>query len=121
MLDAPPHVHKCHALRKVPINRLTAGDLRMLITQDVGLKYLMPSAMHLLKQDPMLEADHYAGDLLCATMGVGSQYWSSAPHELVELKQLAHQAGELIACSSNPSHFRQVARSITQFQEQSVA
>ena len=116
--DAPPHVHRCHSLRRVPIESLTAGDLRTLITQEIGLKYLMPTALCKLKVDPMLESEYYPGDLLCAAMGVSANYWQMATNELAELKQYAEQALSLIAASSDPEHFRQVAKAIAKFLKQ---
>ena len=116
---APPHVHRCHSLRRVPIESLTAGDLRALVTQEIGLKYLMPVALCKLKVDPMLEGEYYPGDLLCAAMGVSADYWLKATNELAELKQHAQQALSLIAASSDPERFRQVAKAIGQFLKQS--
>ena len=55
--DAPPHVHRCHELRRVPIERLTAADLRVLVGQDIGLKHLVPITLGLLKTNPMLLAE----------------------------------------------------------------
>ena len=117
--DAPPHVHRCHALRRVPIDKLTSGDLRALITQEIGLMYLMPTALSKLKVDPMLESEHYPGDLLCAAMDVTADYWLKAISELAELKQYAEQAQSLIAASSDPAHCRQVEKAIAQFLKQS--
>ena len=118
--DAPPYIHRCHALRRVPIEQLTAGDLRALITQDVGLKYLMPIAVRLLTSNPLLESEYYPGDLLCATMGVGADFWLKATSELAALRQLAQQAQELITSHSDPALFRQVAKDVARFLGQSA-
>lgn len=119
--EAPPHVRRCHALRRVPVEQLAPGDLRALITQDIGLNYLVPLALALLKSNPMLQAEYYPGDLLCATMGVGPGYWPKAPQELTTLTQLADQAEVVVARDPNSAHSRQVANDITRFRAQSAA
>jgi hypothetical protein len=116
--EAPPHVRRCHALRRVPVEELTSGDLRALITQDIGLKYLVPLALALLKSNPMLEAEYYPGDLLCATMGVGPRYWPNAPQELAALTRLTEKAEAVIAREPDTTHFRQIANDITRFRTQ---
>lgn len=42
--------------------------MRLLIRQDVGLPYLLPLALELLRDNPMAEGDMYTGDLLSAVI-----------------------------------------------------
>ncbi|MFI9548715.1 contact-dependent growth inhibition system immunity protein [Streptomyces sp. NPDC052016] len=51
-------------LRRKPIGGLTVEDMRLLIRQDVGLAYLLPLAVEVLRIDPLAEGDMYEGDLL---------------------------------------------------------
>ncbi|MFJ3868523.1 contact-dependent growth inhibition system immunity protein [Streptomyces nigra] len=53
-------------LRRKPIGGLTVEDMRLLIRQDVGLAYLLPLAMEVLRVNPLAEGDMYEGDLLAA-------------------------------------------------------
>lgn len=119
--EAPPHVHRCYALRRVPIVRLTSGDLRALITQDIGLTALMPIAISRLQQQPLLEGEYYPGDLLCASIGVQPDYWSRSPSEFEALRRIAKEAQGLIARHPEPYHFRQVSKSIALFLAESAA
>src|SRR5260221_5351491 len=60
----------CHRLRKKPIDEFTTEDLRIMIGQNIGLKYLFPPVLELLENNPMVEGDFYAGDLLTSAIRV---------------------------------------------------
>jgi hypothetical protein len=57
-------VLRCHELRKKPINEFSVEDLRIVIGQNIGLVFLIPQAIGILKEDPFVEGDCYPGDLL---------------------------------------------------------
>ncbi len=42
-------IAKCHEYRKIPLKDLTIEQIRLLIVQDIGLKYLIPKAIEVLK------------------------------------------------------------------------
>lgn len=73
--DASRLVRTAHELRRKPIGALTVEDLRLLISQQIGLDVLVPRAIAQLRQDPLLEGDFYPGDLLVAVLKVPSSYW----------------------------------------------
>lgn len=69
--DYPSHlVTTCHRLRKVPIRDFTPEDFRIMIGQQIGLTYLLPPAIELLKAEPLAAGDFYPGDLLIAVLRV---------------------------------------------------
>ncbi|NEC86181.1 contact-dependent growth inhibition system immunity protein [Streptomyces sp. SID12501] len=83
--DATRLVVTAHALRRRPIGELTVEDLRLLIRQDVGLSYLLPMALEVLRDNPMAEGHMYAGDLLCAVITRSPAVWDGSAelrHEL---------------------------------------
>ncbi|WKD36834.1 contact-dependent growth inhibition system immunity protein [Streptomyces xanthophaeus] len=94
-LDGPPWpappspttalVMKVHALRRKRLGALTPADLRTLIGQAVGLPYLLPLAVRLLLEDPMLDAYFYPGDLLLAVLGRPESAWALFPDLREEL------------------------------------
>ncbi|MFA7766168.1 contact-dependent growth inhibition system immunity protein [Streptomyces sp. NPDC048723] len=94
-LDGPPWppppspttalVTKVHALRRKRLGALTPADLRTLIGQAVGLPYLLPLAVRLLLEDPMLDAYFYPGDLLLAVLGRPESAWALFPDLREEL------------------------------------
>ena len=55
---------ECYRLCGVPLGQLQPGDLRLLIGQGIGLRWLVPLALAALEEDPLVEADYYPGDLL---------------------------------------------------------
>ncbi|MFD4787692.1 contact-dependent growth inhibition system immunity protein [Streptomyces sp. NPDC058459] len=68
-----------HELRRKPIGGLTVEDLRLLIRQDVGLLYLLPVAVEILRVDPLAEGDMYEGDLLATVLTRSAGVWSEFP------------------------------------------
>jgi hypothetical protein len=76
-----PMVARCLRLRRVPIHALGRSDLRLLISQKIGLKHIVPEALKSVSEDAMLQAEFYPGDLLVALLSVDSDYWSRNPAE----------------------------------------
>jgi hypothetical protein len=53
-----------YALRKVPLYKLTANNLRILLGQNIGNDYTVPLVLELLRENPFIECEFYPGDLL---------------------------------------------------------
>ncbi|MGV9453171.1 contact-dependent growth inhibition system immunity protein [Streptomyces sp. NPDC003635] len=77
--DATHLVRKVHSLRCVPLNDLSPADLRTLVSQQVSLAYVLPLAVHLLLEEPLLDAYFYEGDLLLAALQAPASAWSMIP------------------------------------------
>ncbi|MFF1918603.1 contact-dependent growth inhibition system immunity protein [Streptomyces sp. NPDC058239] len=69
-------VATAHALRRQPIGELAVEDMRLLIGQDIGLPYLLPLALEVLRENPMAEGDMYEGDLLSAVLTRNPSVWA---------------------------------------------
>jgi CDI immunity proteins len=69
-------VTTCHRLRKKPIGQFTVEDLRILIGQKIGLRFLVPLALEVLERKPLVAGDFYEGDLLKATLSAGRDFWT---------------------------------------------
>ena len=69
-------VQTVHQLRNKPLGELSPGDMRMLIGQRVGLRFLVPLAMDLIESDPFIDSDFYPGDLLLYLLNLSDDYWS---------------------------------------------
>ncbi|MGW7585914.1 contact-dependent growth inhibition system immunity protein [Kitasatospora sp. NPDC054768] len=76
-------------LRRKPIGGLTVEDMRLLIRQDVGLAYLLPLAVEVLRVDPLAEGDIYEGDLLAAVLTRSAEDWSEFPDLGREVRMIA--------------------------------
>ncbi|WAZ26526.1 contact-dependent growth inhibition system immunity protein [Streptomyces cinnabarinus] len=77
--DATSLVHKVHTLRRVPLIDLSPADLRTLVSQQVSLAYVLPVTVHLLLEEPLLDAYFYEGDLLLAAIQAPASAWSMIP------------------------------------------
>jgi hypothetical protein len=82
-------VARCLRLRRTPLKDFTVGDLRLLISQQISLRTLVPKALQLVSNEPLLEADFYPGDLLCALLRIDKIYWSDSSAELGKLVLIA--------------------------------
>ena len=92
--DATRLIRDAHALRRKPVRELTAGDLRLLLSQQVGVEVLAAQAVRVLRHDPLTEGDYYPGDLLVAVMKLPSSYWDAHPEELAAMQQIAQSVGD---------------------------
>jgi hypothetical protein len=63
------------AARKIPLAQLTPAQIRLLISQRQGTKYLVPFAFALLEKQPWIEADFYPGDLLALVARLDPGFW----------------------------------------------
>jgi hypothetical protein len=100
-----PMVARCLRLRRAPLHSLSQGDLRLLISQKIGLKYILPKAMKSISENALLEAEYYPGDLLCALLQIDTDYWSQQRAELKWLmsvaQSIANQYGKIVGdCES---------------------
>lgn len=68
-------IKRCHELRKKKLSELSKGDLRVLINQGVGLKYLVPIAIKILMENPFIEAEYYEGDMLNGILTIENEFW----------------------------------------------
>lgn len=57
-----------HKLRDIPLTDLTVENLRILLSQRVGVDLLTPVALDILDADPLAGGDFYPGDLLTALL-----------------------------------------------------
>ncbi len=57
-------ISECYKLVKKPLKDFEIEDLRIMIGQSIGLKYLIPIAIKVLDHNILAEGDFYEGDLL---------------------------------------------------------
>ena len=73
LVGAEPNFHshvvdECHRLTKVPLKNFTIENLRIMLGQNIGTRYLLPIALEELEKEPLVEGDFYPGDLLGAVL-----------------------------------------------------
>jgi hypothetical protein len=86
----------CNSLRKKPIDQFTVEDLRIMLGQDIGTKYLMPKALDVLGINPLADGDFYAGDLLESLMRLPEEYWKEHPENLSRARKVVSTALEIL-------------------------
>lgn len=76
--EAPTNmVKRCLELCKVPVDKFTVEDLRLMIGQEFSLQYLIPLAIEHLQKDIFAEGDYYPGDLLNNVLSVDTKFWTA--------------------------------------------
>ncbi|MBA3679692.1 MAG: hypothetical protein H0W73_00660 [Bacteroidetes bacterium] len=93
-------VKRCHSLRKVPLEKLNIEDLRVLVGQQIGLKFLVNIAIEKLTEDVLAEGDFYLGDLLNSVTGIDKKYWKENPEQRILLSAIIKNNENKIANNS---------------------
>ncbi|MFD9001546.1 contact-dependent growth inhibition system immunity protein [Streptomyces sp. NPDC059582] len=93
--EATRLVKTAYALRSKPLGELTVEDMRLLIRQNVGLTYLLPLALEVLRVDPMAEGHMYEGALLAAVLTRSSEVWSESPDLRRELRLILSELSDM--------------------------
>ena len=70
-------VTTCYELRKKQLKEFEIEDFRIMIGQNIGLKYLIPLALEILNNNILSEGDYYEGDLLLNVLKSDENYWKS--------------------------------------------
>jgi len=70
-----PLVAKCFQYRRVPIKDLSVEQIRLLLGQKIGIKYLLPKALLILQENILAEGDYYPGDLLAYVLTLDNSDW----------------------------------------------
>ncbi|WP_333774640.1 contact-dependent growth inhibition system immunity protein [Streptomyces sp. IBSBF 3136] len=84
--DATRLVRTVHELRRVPLGALGAADLRTLVAQRVALPFVLPLAVRLLIEEPLLDAWFYEGDLLLTAVNAPASAWALLPEHAARLR-----------------------------------
>jgi hypothetical protein len=96
----PSHlVTECHRLRKVQLRLFTIENLRIMLGQDIGSRYLVPIALEHLEVEPFVEGDFYPGDLLCNVLSLPHSFWVDNPNLRNRVAAVAARAIAAISTS----------------------
>lgn len=83
-----PLESRCLRLRQVPLIDFKADDLVCMISQNIGIEYLVPLAMERLRVDPLADRDFYPGCLLGAVLEVSYSFWKKYPDLRAEVETM---------------------------------
>jgi len=76
-----PLIEKCFNYRKIPVSQLTVEQVRLLISQKIGVRFIISRAISFLEKNILAEGDHYPGDLLSVIFNLSDEDWK---HNLKE-------------------------------------
>lgn len=85
-------VTECHRLRHVPLKDLGVEDLGTLIGQEIGLPYLIPVAIDILREDPWAGGYMYPGHLMKRVAEVPASYWTENPEMIPRFQSVLDEA-----------------------------
>ena len=89
-----PMIGRVLALRRKPLEDLTNEEVRLAVSQKVALPLVLELAIERLRADPLLEGDHYPGDLLAALVRLDEEDWGGRADLRSDLAELFRQAME---------------------------
>ena len=89
-------VERCYKLRKKPLNEFTNEDIRTMIGQQIGLPYLIPLAIEILKKDLLAEGDLYRGAVLESVVKVDVLFWKQNTQLWTQLNDLIERKRGMI-------------------------
>lgn len=90
-------VERCFKYRKIPIGSLTNEQLRTLLSQNIGTKYLFPVVLEILTNNPLAEGDLYEGDLLESILKIEDSILNSNADFTLKLAELIKRNESLIS------------------------
>jgi hypothetical protein len=102
--DAPtPMVERCLILCKIPLEKFTVEELRLMIGQNFSLQYLIPLAMEHLRNDILTEGDFFPGDLLKNVLSIDTRFWTENKMLWEELNELIKDSRGMLATEKIPT------------------
>ncbi|SHH80279.1 contact-dependent growth inhibition system immunity protein [Winogradskyella jejuensis] len=105
-------VINCHKYRKIPIKELTEEQLRLLISQQIGVEFIIGIALEKLEKNILTEGDFYRGDLLVSVSGLPTEFWIEKQTEFLTLQNLVEQNSELIKTELGEKKFDRINEKI---------
>ena len=75
-------------LRKIPLEEFSIDDIRFMIGQEIGLRYLLVLAIEILKKNLLAEGNYYEGDLLNAIFHIKPQNWEGNHEHWIQIDEL---------------------------------
>ncbi len=89
-------VEKCYRYRKISIAKLTNEQIRVLISQQIGIEYLIGTILEKLERNALTECDFYKGDLLVAASNLPTEFWTENKTEFQAFENIIERNSELI-------------------------
>lgn len=102
--EAPTNmIKRCLELCKVPLDKFTVEDLRLMIGQEFSLRHLIPLAIEHLKLDIFVEGEYFPGELLKNVLSVDTRFWIDNKPLWTEINELIENKRDELASNSIPT------------------
>ena len=105
-------VKNCYEYRKIKLDDLKIEQIRLLISQQIGLEYLTELALEKLEWNILAEGDLYEGDLLEAVSKLPPKFWSEKRILFQKLKRLVERNSEKVINEIGEKHYGRIAERI---------
>jgi hypothetical protein len=113
-------VINCYKYRKIPINELTIEQLRLLVSQKIGLKHIVRLGIKELAKNVLAEGDFYEGDLLVAISNLTLEFWKENQSEFIAFKNIFEENCETIKLELSEKKFERIRENIKASVQQRV-
>ena len=108
----------CHQLRKKRLGDFGVEELRIMLGQSIGAKYLLPKAVEILRENPFAEGDFFEGDLLVAVARHPENTTQLAPEDVEGLLAASEAAIKSVEPSLHGRDLRAVQRLVSELESQ---
>jgi len=106
-------VKKCYRYRKISIAELTNEQIRLLISQKIGIEYLIGITLEKLERNILTECGFYEGDLLMAVSSLSTEFWNENQTEFLTFKNIVEQNSEIIKNELGEKKFDRINEKLT--------
>lgn len=89
-------IEKCFEYRKIKLSELTVEQIRLLISQKIGIEFLIGIALKKLELNIIAEGNLYEGDLLDSVSKTPTEFWKKNKTEFEKFKVLIEKNKEKI-------------------------
>ena len=105
-------VENCYKYRKIPIEDLNIEQLRLLISQNIGIEYIIGIVLKTLERNVIAEGNLYEGDLLNAVSKIPSEFWNKNKTEFGIFKSIVERNSEFIKTELGEKEFDRINENI---------
>jgi hypothetical protein len=105
-------IKRCFEYRKIKISELTVEQIRLLISQKIGIEFLIGIALEKLEQNIIAEGDLYEGDLLDSVSKVPTKFWNKNSSEFLKFKNVFESNKKKIISELGEKEYNRISERI---------
>ncbi|MCI2230473.1 contact-dependent growth inhibition system immunity protein [Polaribacter sp. MSW13] len=105
-------VKRCFEYRKIKLSELTIEQIRLLISQEIGIEFLIGIALEKLELNIIAEGNLYEGDLLDSVSKISNEFWKKNKFELKQLKIIIEKNKETIKTELGEKEYERISERI---------